>query len=42
MRIFITQGRFTQDAIKGVLAKPEDRTEAPGQLLAKSDGSDIW
>ena len=36
MSIFITQGRFTQDAIKGMLAKPEDRAEAVSQLLAKS------
>jgi uncharacterized protein with GYD domain len=38
MPIFITQGRFTQDAIKGMLAKPEDRGEAVGQLFAKSGG----
>ena len=38
MPIFITQGRFTQDAIKGMLAKPEDRAEAVGQLFAKSGG----
>lgn len=35
---FITQGRFTQDAIKGMLAKPEDRAEAVGQLLAHAGG----
>ncbi len=38
MPIFITQGRFTQDAVKGMLAKPEDRSEAVGQLFAKSGG----
>ncbi len=38
MPIFITQGRFTQDAVKGMLAKPEDRAEVVGQLLAKAGG----
>jgi uncharacterized protein with GYD domain len=38
MPLFITQGRFTQDAVKGMLAKPEDRAETVGQLLAKSGG----
>jgi uncharacterized protein with GYD domain len=38
MPLFITQGRFTQDAIKGMLAKPEDRAEGVSQLFAKSGG----
>ncbi|WP_063712141.1 GYD domain-containing protein [Bradyrhizobium japonicum] len=38
MPLFITQGRFAQDAIKGMLAKPEDRSETVGQLFAKSGG----
>ena len=38
MPLFVTQGRFTQDAVKGMLAKPEDRAEAVGQLFAKSGG----
>lgn len=38
MPIFITQGRFTQDAVKGMLAKPEDRAEAVSQLFAKAGG----
>ena len=38
MPLFITQGRFTQDAVKGMLAKPEDRAETVGQLFAKSGG----
>ncbi len=38
MAHFITQGRFTQDAIKGMLAKPEDRAEAVGQLFAQLGG----
>lgn len=38
MPIFITQGRFTQDAIKGMIAKPEDRSEAVSELIAKTGG----
>jgi uncharacterized protein with GYD domain len=38
MPLFITQGRFTQDALAGMLANPEDRAEAVGQLFAKSGG----
>ena len=38
MPIFITQGRFTQDALKGMLAKPEDRAEQVSQLAAKTGG----
>lgn len=38
MPVFITQGRFTQDAVKGLLAKPEDRAEMVSQLFAKSGG----
>ena len=38
MSLFITQGRFTQDAVKGMIAKPEDRAEAVSQLFAKSGG----
>ncbi len=32
MPIFISQGRYTQDAIKGMVAKPEDREPAVRQL----------
>jgi uncharacterized protein with GYD domain len=32
MPVFISQGRYTQDAIKGMLAKPEDREAAVRQL----------
>ncbi|MDF2974090.1 MAG: hypothetical protein K0R61_4540, partial [Microvirga sp.] len=28
MPIFITQGRYSRDAIKGMIANPEDRAEA--------------
>jgi uncharacterized protein with GYD domain len=38
MTVFITQGRYTQDAIKGMLAKPEDRAETVSQLFAKAGG----
>lgn len=38
MPVFITQGRFTQEAIKGMLANPEDRAESVGQLLSKAGG----
>ena len=33
MPVFITHGRFTEDAIKGMLARPEDRAEALGNCL---------
>jgi len=35
MPIYITQGRYTRDAIKGMLIKPEDRAEAVSRLLGK-------
>lgn len=38
MPVFITQGRFTHHAIKSMLASPEDRAEAVGQLIAKAGG----
>ena len=38
MPIYITQGRYTRDAIKGMIIKPEDRTDAVGRLLAKAGG----
>lgn len=38
MPLFITQGRFTTDAVRGMLAHPEDRQEAVGQLLERSGG----
>jgi uncharacterized protein with GYD domain len=36
--MFITQGRFTQDAVRGMLAKPEDRAESIGKLFAQLGG----
>ena len=38
MPIYISQGRYTRDAIKGMIAKPEDRGEAVGKLVKKAGG----
>ena len=38
MPIFITQGRYTREAIKGMITKPEDRAEAVSRLFAKGGG----
>lgn len=38
MPIYITQGRYTGDAIKGMIAKPEDRTRSVEKLLAGVGG----
>jgi uncharacterized protein with GYD domain len=38
MPIYITQGRYTRDAIKGMLARPEDRAEQVSRLLSKVGG----
>ena len=38
MPTFITQGRFAQDALRGMLAKPEDRAEAVAKLFAATGG----
>lgn len=35
MPIDITQGRYTRDAIKGMIVKPEDRADAVARLLSK-------
>ncbi len=32
MLIYITQGRYTRDAIKGMIVKPEDRADAVARL----------
>ncbi len=34
MTIYISQGRYTPAAIKGMSAKPEDRSEAVAELFA--------
>ncbi len=38
MPIFITQGRYTREAIKGMIVKPEDRADAVGRVMAKAGG----
>jgi uncharacterized protein with GYD domain len=38
MPIYITQGRYTREAIKGMTARPEDRADAVSRLLAKAGG----
>ena len=38
MPTFITTGRLTQEAVKGLAAKPEDRSEAVGKLIAAAGG----
>lgn len=38
MPIFITQGRFTREAIKGMIVRPEDRADAVSRLLTKAGG----
>ena len=38
MPIYISRGRFTSNAINGMLAKPEDREEAVGKLFKSVGG----
>src|SRR5438552_2015950 len=38
MPIFISRGRFTSDAVKGMLAKPENREEAVAKLFQSVGG----
>ena len=38
MPIFITQGRYTQQAIKGLVEKPEDRQEEVQRLFERAGG----
>ena len=38
MPIYVTQGRYTQDALRGMVVKPEDRAEPVSRLLAKAGG----
>jgi uncharacterized protein with GYD domain len=38
MALFITQGRYSSDAVKGLIAKPEDRAEEVGKLIAAAGG----
>ena len=38
MPTFITQGRFTREAIKGMVVSPESRADAVARLLSKAGG----
>jgi uncharacterized protein with GYD domain len=38
MPIFISQGRYTRDAVTGMIAKPEDRGEATAAALQAAGG----
>jgi uncharacterized protein with GYD domain len=38
MPIFITQGKYTREAIKGMIAKPEDRAEALSRTVSRAGG----
>jgi uncharacterized protein with GYD domain len=38
MPIFITQGRYTQSAITGMIASPEDRAEAVAKIITAAGG----
>src|SRR5438132_5666970 len=38
MPIYISRGRFTSDAVKGMLAKPENREEAVSKLFKSVGG----
>ena len=38
MTIYISRGRFTSDAVKGMVAKPENREEAVSKLCESVGG----
>ena len=38
MPLYIAQGRFTRDAVKGMLQTPEDRTESVARLFESLGG----
>ena len=38
MPIYITQGRYTSDAVKGMVANPENREKAVAELMEKAGG----
>ena len=38
MPIFITQGRYSQQGLKGLVSQPEDRAEAARQLFENAGG----
>jgi len=39
MPIFIVQGRYSRDAIKGMIANPENRAEAASKLIEAAGGN---
>jgi hypothetical protein len=39
MPIYISRGRFTSDAVKGMLAKPENREDAVAKTAGSSAGT---
>jgi hypothetical protein len=39
MTIYISRGRFTSDAVKGMVAKPENREEDPNSSRVSEAGS---
>jgi uncharacterized protein with GYD domain len=38
MPIYITQGRYTREAVRGMVFKPEDRAEAVSKLMSRAGG----
>ncbi len=38
MPTFITQGRYTREAIKGMVVSPENRADSVARLLSKVGG----
>ena len=38
MPIYITRGRYTREAIKGMIVKPEDRYESLSRHVARTGG----
>lgn len=38
MSLFISQGRFTKEAMQSLISKPEDRAESIGKLFAACGG----
>jgi len=38
MPLFITQGRYSSDAHKGMIANPEDRSQAAAKLIEAAGG----
>jgi uncharacterized protein with GYD domain len=41
MPIYIAQGRYTREAVKGMISRPEDRAEALSRHMARAGGKVI-